>query len=126
MDPLTIIGTTAAIAQMVSIICRTIKTWRELQKAALNKLSEWTSSDLAREEQHHQLIIDLGESIICCRMLIESMDDHVHRMDFNAREGLELGRRIRFVLEDKATRDFQIFIQRQTSALTLLLTACNW
>lgn len=38
----------------------------------------------------------------------------------------DLGSKIRVVFEDKASKDFQIFIERQTNALTLLLVACNW
>ena len=39
-------------------------------RAALNKISEWISSNLANVPQHHQLVVDLERLISCCRVLI--------------------------------------------------------
>ena len=94
-------------------------------RAALNKIAEWVSSDLAGVPQHHQLVMDLGNSISCCRALMESMNEHLLGLDWDD-GSLDLGSKIRVVFDSKASNDFQTFIQRQTSALTLLLTACVW
>jgi len=40
-------------------------------KAALNKIGEWINSDLADVPQHHQLVIDLKDSITCYKMCDE-------------------------------------------------------
>ena len=145
MDPVTIIGAAGAVIGIIDVVGKTIKSLRELHdqrkeadmnililmsqltslRAALNKISEWISSDLANIPQHHQLIIDLEDSITCCRILVRDMDDQISKANRNGdAEGLD--NKIRVVWEDKASKNFQKFIQRQTSALTLLLTACNW
>lgn len=94
-------------------------------RAALNKIAEWVSSDLAGVPQHHQLVMDLGDSISCCRALMKSMNEHLLGLDWDD-GSLDLGSKIRVIFNSKASNDFQTFIQRQTSALTLLLMACVW
>lgn len=94
-------------------------------RAALSKIAEWVSSDLQDVPQHHQLIIDIGDCIDCCRNLIKTMDDHISKVDSRTTDALNLSSKIRRVFNDKAFRDIQIFMERQTNALTLLLTACN-
>ena len=146
MDPATIVGTAAAVADIVGIISKTIKVLRNLHyrwkdadliiislvaqltslRAALNKISEWISSDLADVPQHHQLVLDLEDSVTCCRTLMKSMDSQISKLDWTTDDTLNLGSRIKFIFENKASKDFQKFIKRQTNALTLLLTACNW
>ena len=133
------------------VLSRTIKSLRDLRdqwmdadltvlnlisqltalRAALNKISEWISSDLSKSSQHYQLIMDLEDSMSCCRVLVKSMDDYVSRIDWKAMNGssghsLDTRSRIRVILEDKNVADFQKYVERQTNALTVLLTACNW
>lgn len=94
-------------------------------RAALNKIAEWVSSDLAGVPQHHQLVMDLEDSVTCCRVLMKSVNEQLIGLDWD--DGtLDLGSKIRVVFNSKASNDFQTFIQRQTSALTLLLMACVW
>lgn len=146
MEPVAFLGTADAVASIISVICKTISTLKDLHdkwkdadltilnlvsqlsslKAALGKIAEWIASDLADLPQHHQLVMDLENSITCCKMLLGSMDVQLSKLDWNAESHLDLGSRIRVVFEDKASRDFQTFVARQTSALTLLLVACNW
>ena len=146
MDPITILGTTSAIAKIINVITGAINSLRELRyrwkdtdmtifnlilqltslKAALNKISEWLSSDLEDTPQHHQLVIDLEDSVSCCRMLVKSMDDQISKLDWNNANALDLRSKSKVVFERKTYEDFQKYIDRQTSALNLLLTACNW
>src|SRR5947208_3478510 len=146
MDPISIISAASAVTSIVQVIGKTISTLRELHerwtdadltilnlisqlnslKAALNKISEWISSDLSQAPQHHQLVMDIEDSMACCRILVNSMDDQVSKFDRTTQNTLDLGSKIRVVFDDKASKDFQKFIKRQTSALTLLLVACNW
>jgi hypothetical protein len=145
MDPITIIGTASSVASIVEVIAKTIGSLRALHdrwngadltilnlisqlsalRAALNKISEWITSDLSSNPQHHQLVIDLEDSVACCSMLIKFMDTQLSKLDWTAESTLDLGSRIRVVFEDKGSKEFQINIQRQTSALTLLLAACS-
>ena len=100
-------------------------------KAALNKIFEWISSDLSTSSQHHQLVMDLEDSMSCCRVLVTSMDDHISKVNWEAmdcRKGPVMDRpsQMRVFLEDNKVVDFQKYIERQTNALTLLLAACSW
>ena len=78
-------------------------------RAALNKVAEWIASDLQDVPQHHQLIIDRGDSVDCCRTLIEIMDKHLSRLEWSTIGALELTSKIRKFFDDKAYRDFQTF-----------------
>ena len=146
MDPITILGTAGAVADIVGLITKTIRYLKEVDdrwknadftivnlmsqltclRAALNKISEWILSDLALVPQNHQLVMDLEQTVSCCKMLVKSMDIFMSKIDLTEDGTLDLDARIRIVFQDKVCKDFQEFIQRQTSALTLLLTACNW
>ncbi|KAG8526346.1 uncharacterized protein KY384_000339 [Bacidia gigantensis] len=146
MDPATIIGTTGAIVGIVDVVTKTIMTLRDLRdrwktialtvsnlitqlnslKAALNKISEWISSDLSNSPQHHQLIIDLEEAIHCCRLLVKSMDENMEQLNQNGTETLDFQDKLKVFFNNSDFETFQTFIQRQISALNLLLTACNW
>ena len=94
-------------------------------RAALNKIEEWISSDLVDEPQHHLLIIDLDNTISCCRLLVDFLDARVSTIILKNDSTRNLRSKIRLVFQEKAGKDLQDSIQGQTSALTLLLTACN-
>lgn len=146
MDPVTILGTAGAVLSIIDVLSRTLKSLRDLHntwkdadltivnlmsqlialRAALRMISEWMSLDLAHVPQHHQLVMDLEDSVTSCRMLVKTMDDQLSNLDRTCNNALDIGSKIRLVFETKASQDFQTFIGRQTSALTLLLTACNW
>ena len=146
MDAITILGTAGALANIIDAVYRSIRVLRDLNdrwkgadlmvmnlitqlvalKAALSKIEEWMSSLLGWEEHHYQLVMDIGESIGCCRILVKSMEDQLATLTCNEHNTLDLQSRLQVVFADKAGRDFQKYIKRQTSALTLLLVACNW
>ena len=146
MDAITILGTAGAVVNIIDLIGKSINTLRKLHekwkdaefiilnlitqlialKAALSKISEWISSDLAYHPHHYQLVMDLGESIGCCKMLVKSMDSQLARLQCGSDNKLDFESRLRVVFEDKISQDFQKYIKRQTNALTLLLVACNW
>ena len=146
MDPLTVFGAASSIIAIVEAIAKTVTCLKELHakwkeadltllnlvtqltslKSALNKISEWVDSDLAQAPQHHQLVIDLTNCIVYCRMLVTSMESLISKLHRNINNDLDIGSKIRMVLASKECQDFQEFIKNQTSALTLLLVACNW
>lgn len=100
MDPITIIGTAGAVADIIEVISKTISSLRALHnkwrgadstilnlitqltslRAALDKISEWISSDLAGNPQHHRLVIELQDSITCCTMLTRTMDAQLSKL----------------------------------------------
>ena len=143
MDP---VNTTGAILGIIDVVTRSILVLRDLRerynavaltvsnlitqlnslKAALEKISEWISSDLIDVPQHHQLVIDLEEAIVCCRVLVHSVDDQLQKLKHNEQGSFDMPSKIQVVFKTNDFKDFQNFIQRQISALNLLLTACNW
>lgn len=146
MDPLTIVSVVSNAANILNIITKSVRGLREVHgrwksadlatvtlishltalRAALSKISEWIQSDLAAVPQHHRLVMDLEQSVSCCYLLVKSMDSYISKLDLKSNGTLERDARIRVVLQAKTCRDFQDFIQRQTTALNVLLSACNW
>jgi len=64
-------------------------------------------------------------SLACCRILVDKMNAQVSELHRTADNALDLASKIKVVLGSKANEDLQKVIERQISALTLLLTACN-
>jgi guanine nucleotide-binding protein G(i) subunit alpha len=143
-DPITIVGTAAAVANIIAIAKKTIELlcdlhtrWNDADFTVLNliaqvtalktascKIQEWIESDLA--EQHHQLVMDLELSMTCCQMLMAKMDSQISELCRTADNALNAGSKIKVLFACKKNEELQKLIERQTNALTLLLTACNW
>jgi hypothetical protein len=141
-DPISIIGTFGAAANIIEVLGKTISTIRELRdewkeadltylslaaqltalKAALTKIKEWTDNELG--DPHHQLVMDLDVSMSCLRMLIGKIDTLLSKLHQTADETLDLSSKVKLVFGNKNIDDVQKLIERQTSALTFLLTAC--
>ena len=95
-------------------------------QSCIKQIGEWISEDLTDSPQDHQLIIDLEDSVICCKMLMKWMENVISKLEFGADGSVASRSKIRMVLDNQASRDFQKLIDRQIIALTLLLAACNW
>ena len=93
-------------------------------KAALSKLQEWMDTNL--DESHHQLVMDLEASVTCCRMLAGRMDSEVEALQQHGENGLGTSDKFKLLLKNGTLEELQKMVDRQTSALTLLLTVCNW
>jgi hypothetical protein len=143
-DPVSIIGTAGAVANTIDVLGKTISTIRELRnewkeaditflslvaqltalRASLTKTKEWTDTDPA--DLHYQLVMDLDVIISCCRMLIGKIDTRLSELQQTVNEKLDFSSKVKLVFGSKSMDDLQKLIEQQTSALTLLLTACNW
>lgn len=143
-DPISIIGTAGAVANIIDVLAKTIGTIHEVHqqwknadftfidliaqltalKAALTKIQEWADTDLA--DQHHQLVMDLDVSVTCCRMLVGEVGAQINDLHSTSKGSLDQGSRIKLVFGNSKMEDLQKMIERQTNALTLLLSACNW
>jgi guanine nucleotide-binding protein G(i) subunit alpha len=143
-DPMTILSTASSVVGIIEVLAKTMSRLRELNerwrqadftfinlisqlsalKAALNKLREWIDADM--DETHHQLILDLEVSITCCRMLIDKMDSEVSELQRSTEKGLNPLGKIKLMIKNSTLEELQKMVERQTNALTLLLTACNW
>ncbi|KAH0534196.1 hypothetical protein FGG08_007207 [Glutinoglossum americanum] len=142
-EAVTVIGAAGAVASIIDVLDKTINTVHELQnrwrdadftfidlaaqltalKAALAKIKEWTDTDLA--EPHHPLVSDLDVSMTCCRTLICKIDAQFSELRQTGDETHDLASKIKLMFESRRLDDLQKMIERQTNALTLLLTAYN-
>ncbi|KAF2121297.1 hypothetical protein BDV96DRAFT_640692 [Lophiotrema nucula] len=142
-DPITIIGAVGAIANIIDVVTKSVKTindirqqWLEAEltllslasqlsalRAALDKIQEWMSTDLV--EAHHQLVMDLDVSMSCCKVLVHKIDDFLSELGNTVDEPLDFRSTFKLVFGSGNIDSVQKLLERQTSALTLLLTACN-
>jgi guanine nucleotide-binding protein G(i) subunit alpha len=144
-DPITIIGTVGAVANIIDLVSKTIEgirdvrgRWKEADlaflslaaqlaalRAALTKIKEWSDQELAGDPDY-QLIMDLDVSMSCCRLLVGKFDDFFLKLDQTTDGSLDFASKVKFVFGTKDLDDVQRMVERQISVLTLLLTACNW
>jgi len=142
-DPITVIGTAGAVANIIDVLAKVISTvseyrrmWQEADLAvlnlesqlaalstALNKIKAWADSSF--QVPHHQLIIDLDRCMLCCRTLISKIDVEVSQFQMTAENRLDVASKFRLLLKTKDFENVQRMIEQQTGALTLLLVACN-
>lgn len=142
-DPITILSTAGAVANIIDALGKTINTIGELQSqgqdadpavlnlesqlvalnTALNNINAWAESTL--EDPHHQVVMDLDRCVVCCRMLINKIDAEVARFQMTPGNELDVTRKFRLLLNGKDFENIQRMIDQQTGAFTLLLTACN-
>jgi hypothetical protein len=146
MDPASVIALVGSVVGVIEVVLKNLNTIRGLQqqwkdadqtvmhlithlttlKAALNLIAKWVVAKLAPQTQHQQLVVDLSMCLESCKILIMSMDTHVSRLEFNDAQSLSFQSRVRVVMEDKSVKDSINFLNNQTIALNLLLTALNW
>ncbi|KAF5572555.1 GNA-3 g alpha subunit GNA-3 [Fusarium pseudoanthophilum] len=142
-DPLSIIGTAGAIANIIDVLTKTITTvcdmrqaWKiadlsifafenqlNLLKIALFEIQKWTLS--RSSEQSHQLVMQVDSCVTCCRLLIGKIDGEVSQFQKTTAGDLELGSKLSFLFKTKDMEQIQRMVDQQTHTLTLLLTACN-
>ena len=146
MDPVSIIGLAGSIVNIVDVIAKSIKALRDLQqrwkaadmtvnsligqlttlRTALDQIQGWMSSSLSKQPQHGQLVADLSDSLECCRTLVTFMYDHLLQLDWTEADRLSFAGKIKAVFNDSGVQECTIHLDRQSNALTLLLTALNW
>lgn len=142
-DPLTIFGSAASVLNTIDILAKASKAILELRnqwkdadmtllnltsqlnalRAALAKIKKWMESSV--DETHHQLIMDLEVSLQCCQLLATRIDAEIGELPKLDDGTLRAGSKAKFIFKSSGIADLQSMIDRQTSALTLLLTACN-
>ena len=143
-DALAVIGIVGSIASIIDILGKTIAAIRKIQsewqeadltflclasevvalRAALTKIKEW--AELDDTEAHHQLTMDLETSLSCCRILVSKLDNELSRFHQTSEHTLDFSSKRKLVLGRQDIEAIEKLIQRQTIALNLLLTACNW
>lgn len=93
-------------------------------RAATTKIQEWTDHGL--QDAHHQLVMDLDISVKCCLLLINKVEGFFAELSAFTEKPLDLRHKYKLVFGSAGPENVQKLIEHQTSALTLLLTACNW
>jgi len=143
-EALAIIGSLGAICNLVDVIGKVVSLindlvskWEDAEltllsmasqlialRAASTKIREWMERGLG--DAHHQLIMDLDVSIKCCQLLINKIESFFLELDASSGKSLEVRQKFKIIFGSAGPENIQKMIERQTSALTLLLTACNW
>lgn len=144
-EAVAVIGAAASVISIIDVLARSIGTiralkdqWRDADftvlnliaqlsalKAALSKIQEWMDGNF--EEPHHQLVMDMDDSLTCCGILVGKLD--ILLSEFQQAQKPD-GRtaasaKLKITFGSKGMDDLQKMIERQTNAMTLLLTACN-
>ena len=145
VEPATVVGTAGAAAGIIGSLAAAIKYLYELRgrwtgagfalenliaqlvalKAALQRIDEWMQS-ATTAELHHQLVMDLGSSIACCRHLVAKMESCVSRLHQDTQGRLVNASKVKFIFGATSVDTLQKMLERQTNAMTLMLTVCNW
>ena len=146
MDPVSAIGSAGAVVGLIDVATRTLSYLRTLQQqwkladltlnlligqlstlnAALDQISQWISTSLPFDQQHHQLVMDLGNALESCKALLICIDDHISALRWNENESLTFQSKARAILRDQNMKDLLNHLNNQSGALNLLLTALNW
>jgi hypothetical protein len=143
-EALAIVGSIGAISSLVAGISKVIllitdltAVWDDADltllsmasqltalRAATTKIQEWMDGGF--QDAHHQLVMDLDVSIKCCHLLISKVEAFLSELSDFTEKPLDLRHKFKVVFGSAGPENVQKLIERQTSALTLLLTACNW
>ena len=143
MDPVSIFATAVAVAKTVDLLAKSIKLVSDLRSqwktadlevatfetqliavsAALVKIRDWLNrSRDARDE----FLTDVGRCVGYCELLVRIIDKQVSKLQrVDANDKLDTHARVRLLFKAKDMSDAQKMLERVTSALTLLLAACN-
>jgi hypothetical protein len=143
-DRVSVIGTAGALVNVIQIVSQVIVAIRDLQsdwsdtdltslslasqltalRVALTKIEEWLCSDTG--DAHHQLVMDLDESINCCKVLLTKLQDLVDSLRQKRTNTLDFQSKLKLVFGKKSIDNIQKLLEHQTNALSLLLAACHW
>jgi hypothetical protein len=143
-EALAVIGAVGAVCDIVEVISKTITLIGDVQsrwkladlalmslasqltalREALTEIEKWLRAN--SQEMHHQLVMDLDVSLSCCHALAAELEKFFTRLNTSPAHPLSASGKMKIVIGGQSANDIQKFIEHQTSALTLLLTACNW
>ena len=146
MDPLTIVGAVGSVLGIIDVAARCIGSLRALQqrwtnaditvslligqmstlKAALDQIQEMTETNSWAISQDHQLVMDLDASVKSCQVLVSFIDKHVSNHEWNHLDHLTFECKAKAMWQDPNIQNCLNYLQHQTAALNLLLTALNW
>ena len=140
------IGTAGAIVGVLDVVARSLLKLAEIRKrykevsltvellsgrlatvrAALEQIHGFINDALRGQEQHHQLVIDLGTAIHCCSLLIEVLDERLSRLEYDDDDSLTRESRLRVTLESQGIDECMTRLDHQVNALNLVISAFQW
>ncbi|ETN46806.1 uncharacterized protein HMPREF1541_00995 [Cyphellophora europaea CBS 101466] len=92
-------------------------------RAALEQIRFWIEQDLALDNQHYQLTMDLGTAIRCCKLHMDFLRDQLSAVQYTDADEMTFKSRVNLVLEGRGIENCLTRLDRQTHALNLLITA---
>jgi len=142
-DAIAIFGSAASVISILDVLARATTTLLELKarwkdaeisllsfrvqlnalRAALTKIKEWKENYV--EETHHQLVMDLEDSLQCCHILAVRIEKELANFMELPVKKLNKASKAQWLSKSGGLAEIQQMVDRQTSTLTLLLTACN-
>lgn len=142
--PVTVFTTAASATNLIEGLGRTLDTFYGVRhltdldfilpnivpqltvwRAALTKIQEWAETESEAEGDHHVLQDPLSSILTSCQILAIKVDDgisNMQKLSMAAGPATENEDIKQAIVE---MGDLQRFIEIQTNALNLLLTACN-
>jgi hypothetical protein len=141
---LAVVGSVGAIANIIDAASKAISIIHKLQtqwndadltvlslasqlsafRAALRRIMEWLDSEVPAA--HHQLTMDLDETISFCNILIMRIESLSAGWELLLEDPRAIASRWKVTIGNKGLDNILVLVERQTNALVLLLTACNW
>ncbi|KAF4993760.1 hypothetical protein FGRMN_6234 [Fusarium graminum] len=141
-DPLSIIGTAGAIANIVDVLTKTITTvcdmrqaWKiadltvltfenqlNLLKVALGQIQKWATSS---KERGREIDMQVDSCVTCCRLLIGKIDSEMSQFERTIAGNLNTASKFSLFFKSNDMEQIQRMVDQQTQALTLLLSACT-
>lgn len=108
------------------LILESISGQVNVLKVALKRINELAMGGTST--RHHQLTLDLGNSLQCCDLLLTRLGADVANLS-TEKDGVrqsEFAARLKIAFNGGPASDIQAMLDRQANALTLLLTIYNW
>lgn len=139
-----VLGSIGAIVNIIDAASKVISTIHSLQtqwkdadltvlslasqlsafRAALRRIQEWLDSEVPAA--HHQLVMDLDETLSFCNILIVKIEALSADWKSLLGDPTAIAGRWKVTVAAKGLENVLVLVERQTNALVLLLTACNW
>ena len=140
-----IIGVVGSIANIVDVTAKCISVLQSLQRrwraadltvialvsqlsvfrTALDQINQWIMLKPDTDCQHHQTTIDLDFTLNCCQDMIIFVNDYVSQLDWDQARGLTFRGKAKAVMDDGSMKQCIDFLNTQSVALNLLITALN-
>ena len=144
MDPVSILGAAASAASVVQMCTDSVTSLLRFQtkyknadltvrllitqvstlRTALSQISEWVEVSVDNCLPH--VISDLTMSLDGCRLLIETLNDHLSRLEYNTDKAFTMRKKAQTIWGERERTDFLSLLSHNIAALQLLLTAMQW